>query len=69
MVICGEQMEVEDCPACGGEGYFDCYEEDPINFFPGEMWDKCTECNGKGFLIVCPNTPHKEEEGGDQKCR
>jgi len=61
--ICGEQMEYEVCPVCDGDGYFDCYEEDPINFSPGEIWEKCRECDGKGFLLLCQNTPR--EKGGE----
>ena len=60
--LCGEQMEPEECTVCGGEGYFDNYEEDPVNLLPGDEYEECFECEGRGFYLVCPNAPHKESE-------
>jgi len=34
------------------EGYFDDYEEDPIECEPGEI-STCQECKGKGGWRVC----------------
>lgn len=56
--ICGEFLEPEECPECGGEGYFDEYEDDPINYFPGEEYIKCGLCRGTGSVFVCPHAPH-----------
>ena len=43
------------CWDCGGAGWFDDYEEDAINFGPGESFTACSNCNGKGFEEWCPN--------------
>jgi hypothetical protein len=36
-----------DCWHCGGDGFVDGYEEDPIFFAPGEM-EPCLSCGGSG---------------------
>lgn len=36
-----------DCFHCGGEGYVDGYEDDPLWFSPGEM-ERCSSCGGSG---------------------
>lgn len=52
----------ETCPKCGHspthsrtcdapyceDGLIDMYEDDPINFSPGEESKRCDECNGTG---------------------
>lgn len=43
------------CHACGGEGGQDAYEDDAINYSPGELWEKCDECRGEGGHHVCPD--------------
>lgn len=56
------------CPECGhdrihqrycnnfcDDGYFDEYEQDPINFTPGEEYTTCYECRGTGIERWCPN--------------
>lgn len=61
--VCGTELEYEDCWSCGGDGCFDSYEDDAINFGPGEHYEKCDVCEGKGGYLVCPSLPHKS--GGD----
>lgn len=39
-----------DCFHCGGDGYIDGYEDDPMWFEPGEM-ERCSSCNGSGRAI------------------
>jgi len=34
------------------EGFFDDYEEDPLNADPGDI-SPCRECRGKGGWMVC----------------
>lgn len=36
-----------DCGFCGGDGWLDGYEDDPLWFEPGEM-ARCASCNGSG---------------------
>lgn len=36
-----------DCFHCGGDGYIDGYEDDPLWFEPGEM-ERCASCGGTG---------------------
>lgn len=45
------------------EGYFDDYEEDPIECEPGEI-SICRECKGKGGWRVC-GTPTIQTPNGD----
>ena len=51
--LCQCEMEWEDCSACGGDGFFDGYEEDPNWYQPGECVD-CSQCGGEGGAHVCP---------------
>jgi len=58
----------ESCPKCGHspvhyryctslfceDGYCDEYEDDPINFMPGESFTLCPECHGMGIEKWCP---------------
>jgi hypothetical protein len=34
------------------DGYFDAYEDDPINNDPGDL-ESCSACGGKGGWMVC----------------
>lgn len=57
------------CPKCGHspihqrdcsnlmcqDGFEDEYDDDPINFYPGESIISCNECKGTGFQTWCPN--------------
>lgn len=57
--VCSVHGDVGDdtgwitCWQCGGDGEFDDYEDDPINFAPGESYETCSECRGKGGWVVC----------------
>jgi hypothetical protein len=56
------------CPACCNgcthsrscgesnceDGGIDEYEDDPINFAPGEEFRTCPECHGHGIVRWCP---------------
>lgn len=55
------------CPKCGhsplhsryctnwcDDGYHDEYDDDPINFIPGESLIPCQECKGTGVERWCP---------------
>lgn len=37
-----------ECWHCGGEGYIDGYEDDPLWFSPGEI-ERCASCGGSGL--------------------
>lgn len=66
-----EDYEIDDegtCPHCGHspvhyrdctnfceEGFFDAADEDPINYYPGEAYERCPECRGTGIETWCPN--------------
>lgn len=45
------------------DGWLDEYEDDPVNYAPGEEYERCQECNGSGIERWCPecgidlNTP------------
>lgn len=36
-----------DCFHCGGDGYVDGYNDDPLFFAPGEL-ERCSSCYGSG---------------------
>ncbi len=36
-----------DCAFCGGDGWVDGYESDPLWFVPGEL-ERCASCGGSG---------------------
>lgn len=60
-------MEDYPCPKCGAyevrsrscdvigcdDGFCDEYDDDPINFAPGEELTICEECLGTGILRWC----------------
>ena len=55
--VCSIHGDVEDtgwvpCYAGCDEGYFDAYEDDPINEDPG-TFEACSECHGRGGFRVC----------------
>lgn len=37
----------DDCAFCGGDGWVDGYESDPLWFEPGEL-ELCSSCGGSG---------------------
>jgi hypothetical protein len=61
------QYDDSPCPECGeyevrsrdcyeitcDDGWCDEYEDDPINFAPGEEYTMCHECLGTGVLRWC----------------
>ena len=51
--LCDTEMDWEDCSACGGDGFFDGYEEDPNWYAPGETVT-CAQCGGEGGNHWCP---------------
>lgn len=58
---CGGAIRIQSCETCGGEGELDLYEEDAINFSPGET-EYCEDCSGKGLEEWCPNCGDISEE-------
>jgi DNA-directed RNA polymerase subunit RPC12/RpoP len=51
---CGGAFRIRSCEICDGEGEIDLYEEDAINFSPGET-EYCEACSGTGIDEWCPN--------------
>ena len=51
--LCECEMDWQDCTSCGGDGYFDGYEEDPNWYAPGEDVP-CSQCGGNGGDFWCP---------------
>ena len=49
---CGGDMDWTDCDACGGEGAYDVYEEDPLWYQPGDT-EPCHQCDGAGGWYTC----------------
>jgi DnaJ-class molecular chaperone len=50
---CGASAKHYDCWNCGGEGFHEVYELDPMWYEPGET-EPCETCNGDGSWIFCP---------------
>ena len=49
---CEQELDWVECEACGGEGEYDCYEEDPMWYGPGDM-KACAQCGGTGGWYWC----------------
>jgi len=61
--VCGCELEWIDCCECAGEGEFDEYDDDPINYGPGEEYTDCQLCRGHGGWLECPNvSKHVKEQ-------
>jgi hypothetical protein len=67
---CGSSMFSESCGSCGGDGYFECYEDDPLWYSPGDT-KPCDACRGEGGFLFCgsddgsewcKNHPNEERE-------
>jgi hypothetical protein len=53
---CGAEMEWHECSTIGcEEGFIDEYEDDPINYSPGEEYARCATCDGEGGWWQCTN--------------
>lgn len=53
---CGHSpIHYRDCTNFCEEGYIDEAENDPINYYPGELETKCEECRGTGIETWCPS--------------
>ncbi len=53
--VCQSELEWTECWKGCDEGFFDEYDEDPINFSPGESLIECEECHGEGGYLQCPS--------------
>jgi hypothetical protein len=49
---CGTQMDWEDCDVCGGEGYIDAYDLDPLWYDLSDV-EMCNQCYGLGGWWTC----------------
>ncbi len=49
---CGNGREWIDCWMCGGAGYIESYEDDPMWYRPGQT-DDCEVCDGAGGWYYC----------------
>lgn len=59
---CGSEMEWTECYSLGCDnGFVDEYDDDPINYAPGEEFSKCRVCDGKGGYYVC-TTPERHPQ-------
>lgn len=50
---CGRAMRESSCWQCFGVGFFDLYEDLPLEYEPGAT-EVCNECDGEGVLRWCP---------------
>lgn len=55
------------CSECHGNGGFDLYDEDPINFSPGEEFETCEVCCGSGIEWWCPECGTDLQEDRQQR--
>lgn len=51
---CGEEKEWESCGLCGGDGWYEPFEDDP-NFYEPDDILPCSQCDGEGGWMVCLN--------------
>lgn len=53
---CRTQLHSRDCSQIGcNDGFIDAHNDDPLNYSPGESYEKCGECHGTGIERWCPN--------------
>lgn len=52
--VCGNDLWWEECGACGGEGDYDLYDEDPLYYDEGDT-GPCPQCGGTGGWYICLN--------------
>lgn len=57
--ICGHARVWEECWDCGGEGYRDLYDEDPLWYDEDDV-EACDVCHGNGGYWVCSNNENHE---------
>lgn len=50
---CGGTKLPVTCWSCGGEGYHELYEEDPLWYDEDDI-ESCDICDGEGGYSVCP---------------
>ena len=65
-LVCGAPLEWEDCCDCGGDGYREVYEEDPLWYDPGDT-KPCFLCDGQGGWWTCPNAKQHYQEAQDEQ--
>jgi predicted amidophosphoribosyltransferase len=49
---CEAELEWVVCEQCGGEGEYDCYDDDPMWFEPDDT-EPCALCGGAGGWYWC----------------
>lgn len=49
---CGSSMYWVDCWSCGGEGWHELYDDDPL-YYDEDDRERCDECRGKGGWKAC----------------
>ena len=62
--ICGGSMFWEDCWQCGGQGYRELYDEDPL-WYDEDDTEECDICDGKGGYYICLDA--KQHDADDRK--
>jgi hypothetical protein len=50
-------MEWEQCYVCGGDGWLEVYDEDPLWYDPGDV-EMCDECESRGGWWFCISGCH-----------
>lgn len=51
---CGsDDVGIESCWACDGDGEYDLHDEDPVNYAEGEEYETCGICEGQGGYLIC----------------
>jgi hypothetical protein len=58
---CGSSLTHESCYACGGEGFVDCYDEDPL-WYDEDDFRTCDVCGGTGGWLRCLSTFGEDEQ-------
>lgn len=49
---CGDALEWVECEQCGGEGEYECYEDDPM-WYDEDDTKPCAQCGGAGGWYWC----------------
>lgn len=52
--VCGSDMYYVECDQCGGDGFREVYEEDPL-WYDEDDTETCEWCDGEGGAWFCLN--------------
>jgi len=59
--VCGGYAIYYECWDCGGDGYRELYDDDPL-WYDEDDTETCSTCNGDGHWWVCKSACAEKEQ-------